>query len=69
LTGGRENYSVSSSELASHGYIIFSIDHHDGSCRYTENAELKSWKYDADINIKDAANLQQRLMQRGEEVK
>jgi predicted dienelactone hydrolase len=22
--------------LASHGYLVFALDHHDGSCRYTE---------------------------------
>lgn len=30
-------YSAHLRELASHGYIIFAMDHQDGSCGYTEN--------------------------------
>ena len=26
-------------EFASHGYITFALDHHDGSCMYTEKED------------------------------
>lgn len=26
-------------ELASQGYIVFALDHHDGSCNYTEKVD------------------------------
>ena len=38
LTLSRNFYSTMCIELASHGYMVFAIDHHDGSCCYTENA-------------------------------
>jgi hypothetical protein len=41
----RDDYSVIGMEMASHGYMVFFIDHHDGSCRYTENGQGKCWKY------------------------
>ena len=36
LMGSRLVYSVLGSELASCGYIVFLLDHHDGSSCYTE---------------------------------
>ena len=32
----RDQYTVCATELASHGYIVFLLDHHDGTCIYTE---------------------------------
>ena len=29
-------YTCYIKEFVSHGYIVFSIDHHDGSCGYTQ---------------------------------
>jgi hypothetical protein len=36
LTASRSLYTVIGRELASHGYIVIFIDHHDGTCAYTE---------------------------------
>lgn len=36
LTGSRLVYQVNCRELASHGYLVFAMDHLDGSCCYTE---------------------------------
>jgi cephalosporin-C deacetylase-like acetyl esterase len=32
-------------ELASHGYIVFSMDHMDGSCGYTEKKDGSPFKF------------------------
>ena len=37
LTACRAFYSSLCIELASFGFIVFVLDHHDGSCSYTEN--------------------------------
>ena len=39
LTDSRGMYQVTASEMASHGYIMFLIDHHDGTCSYTESKD------------------------------
>lgn len=39
-------YTTVCRELASHGYIVFSPDHHDGSNHYTEDENGKPVKYD-----------------------
>ena len=39
LTASRALYTTHCRELAACGYIVFSLDHHDGSCHYTEDAE------------------------------
>lgn len=47
LTLSRNFYSTMCIELASHGYMVFAIDHHDGSCCYTENATgFQQWYFD-----------------------
>ena len=33
------HYSRHCIELASHGYIVFALNHNDGSCNYTENLD------------------------------
>lgn len=38
-------YSCHLSELASHGYIVFAINHHDGSCLFTKDKEGKSYRF------------------------
>jgi hypothetical protein len=49
LTASRVLYQVTARELASHGYIIFLIDHHDGTCTYTENKRGdKKFYFDSD---------------------
>jgi len=48
LTGSRAAYSAQFTELAAHGYMVFALDHHDGSCPYTEDSTGSTfWKYDA----------------------
>ncbi len=37
LTASRSLYSTLCSELASFGYMVFALDHHDGTCCYTED--------------------------------
>jgi hypothetical protein len=37
LTASRSLYSSLCSELASFGYMVFALDHHDGTCCYTED--------------------------------
>lgn len=48
-------------ELASYGFMVFLLDHHDGSCCYTESATgYQTWTFDnkapymnnEDMNIK-----------------
>jgi len=34
-------YTFTCAELASHGYIVFAIDHHDGSCTFTTDSSGK----------------------------
>ena len=46
----RGTYSVMARELASHGYMVFLIDHHDGSCVYTETSKNKSFDFDCSGN-------------------
>ena len=41
LSGSSTSISIMCRDLASHGYIVFAIDHHDGSCCYTEDAKGK----------------------------
>ena len=45
LSGSRTSQSGSCRDLASHGYCVFSIDHHDGSAHYSrkENGDEVYW--------------------------
>jgi hypothetical protein len=45
LTSCRTFQSGSCRDFASHGYIVFSIDHHDGTCNYSKlkSGEDKYW--------------------------
>lgn len=40
-------------EMVSHGYIIFAIDHKDGSNGYTENKDGTAVKFDTSIPFFD----------------
>lgn len=43
----RGSYSVTARELASHGYMVFLMDHHDGTCIFTSNEDLsRNWTFD-----------------------
>lgn len=45
LTSCRTFQSGSCRDYASHGYIVFSIDHHDGTCNYSKlkSGDDKYW--------------------------
>ena len=50
LAGSRTSQSGSCRDLASHGYIVFSLDHFDGSAYYAEKKDGsgKLWPLDVD---------------------
>ena len=57
-------------EMASHGYIVFALDHHDGSCPYTENmAGDKNWTYDVDGPFIDYNDVNRKINIRVQEMK
>lgn len=39
LSGSRTSQSGSCRDMASHGYLVFSIDHHDGSAHYSRKED------------------------------
>ena len=69
LAGNRTSQSGSCRDLASHGYIVFSIDHCDGSASYAqkENGEEFYWPIDQEIDSMKYRQDQLRI--REEEVK
>jgi predicted dienelactone hydrolase len=70
LTGSRALYSTAGRELASHGYIVFILDHHDGSCAYTEDSTgTKTWWFDKDAPFFDYDDMNKKVKIREEEVK
>ena len=68
LTGNNYNYSGCHRELASHGYIIFSIDHLDGSCNYTRDGADKEFTFDDEPNLLDHKVRKDQLKTRVEEI-
>ena len=46
LMASRMLYTTVCRELASHGYVVFAPDHHDGSNHYTEEEDGNPIKYD-----------------------
>ena len=47
MTVSKAFYTILCSELASHGYVVFALDHHDGSCAFTTDAKgEKFYQYD-----------------------
>ena len=46
------SYSTIARELASHGYLVFIMDHHDGSCVFTMD-ESKECFWGFDKTVKD----------------
>lgn len=46
------SYSTIARELASHGYLVFIMDHHDGSCVFTMD-ETKECYWGFDSAVKD----------------
>ena len=53
LIANRFIYSTICSELASFGYIVFSIDHFDGSGTYTEDVDGTPVKFDTNCPMND----------------
>jgi hypothetical protein len=46
----RMSYSTIARELASHGYLVFIMDHHDGSCVFTMDESKECfWGFDYDV--------------------
>ena len=69
MKGSRCMYSTICQEMASHGYIVFALDHHDGSCPYTENKQgTQSWKFDVDAPKFSYDDLNTKLNIRAQEV-
>jgi len=57
-------------ELASNGFIVFAIDHHDGTCSYTENKKGdRNWCFDADAPWFDYEDLNKKEQIRKGEIK
>lgn len=49
------SYSRHNLELASHGYIVFVPNHHDGSCAYTEKSDGSPIKFDRSVSLSNFA--------------
>ena len=51
LCGSKTSQSGSCRDLASHGYIVFSLDHFDGSAHYSikENGEELYWSTEQNL--------------------
>ena len=68
LTGNRTFYQLMGQEFASHGYIVFMIDHHDGSNMMTTNGKGETLKFDVkqpyfmlDFNLRTAETEASRI--------
>lgn len=46
LNASRHQHSVMCSELAAHGYVVFALDHLEGSCAYTVDANGHEFPYE-----------------------
>lgn len=58
-------------ELASHGHVVFGIDHLDGTCTYTEtkkNGKLHPFYYDDYINMGNLTQISAEIDLRVEEI-
>ena len=64
----RSVYSLLHQELASHGFIVFALDHHDGSCHYTETSDGKSVPFKVDIPYFNYEYEHQAVVTRQQEV-
>lgn len=49
VTSNRTMSSGTCRDLASHGYIVFAIDHHDGTCSYYENDKGEGTTHSGDF--------------------
>jgi len=56
-------------ELASNGYIVFALDHHDGSCAFTKNEKgNKTWMFDDSAKYLDYEDMNSKINIRINEV-
>ena len=70
LTASRNFYQVTASELASNGFIVFLIDHHDGTCCYSENkAGDKQVFFDATVPFLNYDDMHAKVKVRENETK
>jgi len=65
------SYSTIARELASHGYLVFIMDHHDGSCVYTMDEGKESfWEFDYSVkDFFDYETMNQKVKIREQEIK
>ena len=62
-------YQTYAMELASYGFMVFVLDHHDGSCCYTENATgYQTWTFDNKAPHMESADLSNKVNIRRDEV-
>ena len=69
LAGSRTSQSGSCRDMASHGYIVFSIDHHDGSAHYSQKEDGSQLFWDLDQPLKCEQFRMSQLKIREQEVK
>ena len=69
LTGTRCFYSTIASEMASHGFIVYLMDHHDGSCGYTEKKDGEAVHFDASTPIYNYEDMHAKVKVRENESK
>lgn len=63
-------YQGTACELASNGYMVFLMDHHDGSCSYTENPTgYKQWFFDVKGPHFEVNDIKKKLDIRVDEVR
>ena len=69
LAGSRTSQSGSCRDLASHGYIVFSIDHNDGSAYYSRKNEGSEQYWPLEQDLLDIDYRRKQLDIRQAEVK
>ena len=68
LTASRCFYSLQAKELASQGYVVFLMDHHDGSCIYTETPKRVPVKFDASVPFYNYSDMHKKVKIRESEI-
>lgn len=68
ITGSSRGYTAMLSELASHGYIVFSLDTHSGACGYTEKANGEPVLFDTSDKFMDYEARNRQVQKRADEV-
>ena len=68
LSGSRTSQSGSCRDMASHGYIVFSLDHHDGSAYYSQKEDGQELFWSLDQDLQDIELRKKQLLIRENEV-